>query len=234
MESLNIILSAKTTDFHTDFASPLILDPERSYELALVSLETYYSYPNVNDGNNKFVYSNDQGHTWEEIRIPEGAYEVSDINEYLKSIIGSNALEILPNVNTLKCQLKINEDRYQVDFTPEGTLRDVLGFAAEVYDKSGEGERTVDILSLNSILVHCDVVGGSYVNGQSHPTIYSFFPNVAPGSKIVEVPHNLVYLPVTRNVIRNIRVWLTSQDRDELLNLRGETVTIRLHLRSVK
>jgi len=229
-----ITLSAKTTDFHTNFASPLILDDDKKYELALVSLETYYSYPNVHKDNNKFVYSGDRGISWKTIQIPEGAYEVTDINEYVKSALGSSGVEILPNVNTLKCHLKISDDKYRVDFRSEGTLRQLLGFGAKLYERSAVGEETVDILSLNSILVHCDIVGGSYVNGQSHPTIYSFFPNVAPGSKIVEVPHNLVYLPVTRNVIRNIRVWLTSQRLDELLNLRGETVTIRLHLRSVK
>jgi len=233
MESYSIILSDASTDFRTSFSSPWILDADKKYELALVSLETYYSYPNVYSANNKFVYSNDGGHSWKEHRIPTGSYEVSDISDYIKSFVGSNAIEILPNLNTLKCRLQINDPKYKVSFAPDGTLRDLLGFQARIYDKSEEGEKTVDILSLNSILVHCDIVGGSYVNGQAYPTIYSFFPNVAPGSKIVEVPHNLVYLPVTRNILRNIRVWLTTQNPDELLNLRGETVTVRLHLKSV-
>jgi len=34
----------------------------------------------------------------------------------------------------------------------------------------------------------------SKVNGQRHPSIYSFFPGVSPGYKIIEMPANLVYL----------------------------------------
>ena len=34
------------------------------YEIALVNLETYYSFPNIDDTNNVFIYSHDQGTTW--------------------------------------------------------------------------------------------------------------------------------------------------------------------------
>ena len=32
---------------------------DRKYEIALVNLETYYSFPNVDDTNNQFSYSPD-------------------------------------------------------------------------------------------------------------------------------------------------------------------------------
>ena len=57
MESCSIILIEASTDFRTSFSSPWILDVEKKYELALVSLETYYSYPSVYSANNKFIYS---------------------------------------------------------------------------------------------------------------------------------------------------------------------------------
>src|SRR5207253_10832940 len=155
------------------------------------------------------------------------------IKSALEQKHGVAHVEISPNTNTLRCVLKISDPLYRVSFQEDATLRDALGFDSRVYlGARQEGERTVDILKLNSILVHCDVVAGSTVNGQSYPTLYSFFPNVAPGYKIVETPHNLVYLPVTTDYIRSIRVWLTSQNEQEMLNLRGETITLRLHLRT--
>ena len=48
-----------------------------------------------------------------------------------------------------------------------------------------ESENVVNILSINSILVNIDIISGSYVNGTTKNTIYSFFPKVSPGYKII-------------------------------------------------
>ena len=61
------------------------------------------------------------------------------------------------------------------------------------------------------------------------PVAYNFFPNAAPGQKILEAPHNLIYLPVTVDVTSTLLVWLTDQ-YGKLLDLRGEELTIRFHL----
>ena len=87
----------------------------------------------------------------------------------------------------------------------------------------------VNILSINSILVNIDIILGSYINGSTQPTIYSFFPNVFPGFKIIENPHNLLYLPITADTIHSITIfWLTDQNGNEL-NLRGEKLSMRFH-----
>jgi len=62
------------------------------------------------------------------------------------------------------------------------------------------------------------------------PVIYSFFPNVSPKYKIVEKLPHLKYLPVTLDTVANVRTYITDQD-ENLLNLRGEVVTIRLSIR---
>ena len=92
----------------------------------------------------------------------------------------------------------------------------------------------VDIIQVNSILVNIDMIMGSYVNGSSSPTIYSFYPNVAPGYKIVERPNpSLIYFPVSRHDISRMRVWLTDQNGN-LVDFRWETITIRIYIREVK
>ena len=45
----------------------LQLDREKEYEIALVNLETYYSFPNIDETNNVFVYSPDNGNSWVKI-----------------------------------------------------------------------------------------------------------------------------------------------------------------------
>ena len=37
----------------------------------------------------------------------------------------------------------------------------------------------VNILTINSILVNIDIISGSYVNGSTQLTIYSFFPKIS-------------------------------------------------------
>jgi hypothetical protein len=89
-------------------------------------------------------------------------------------------------------------------------------------------------MQVNSILVNIDIIMGSYVNGSPSPAMYSFYPNVAPGYKIVERPNpSLIYYPLSRHDISRMRVWLTDQNGN-LVDLRGETVTIKIYLREVK
>ena len=112
------------------------------------------------------------------------------------------------------------------------SLASVLGFKQEIFNGVGRhaSENPVNIMSVNSILVHCNIIHSSYMRGTLAPVAYNFFPNAAPGQNILEPPHNLIYLPVTVDVISTLSVWLTDE-QGELLDLRGEELTIRFHLR---
>lgn len=240
-ESNQIIVSSNKTRFRTKFNPPLELDKTKKYEMALVNLETYYSFPNITSRNSSFKYSPDSGATWFSCQLPDGTYELQDINNEIQRCMRSNGhwdvdndeyfVSIAANLSTLRAILNISNG-YQVDFQVENSIKSVLGFENKIYDRYTESENIVNILSINSILVNVDCIQGSYVNGSHSPTIYSFFPNVSPGYKIVQNPKNLIYLPVTLSTISSLEVSLTDQN-EQLLNLRGETVTLRFHIKSV-
>ena len=59
--SFQIIVSDNETSFKTRFNPKIELDRDKVYEMALVNLETYYSFPNIDESNNIFVYSPDNG-----------------------------------------------------------------------------------------------------------------------------------------------------------------------------
>ena len=80
--------------------------------------------------------------------------------------------------------------------------------------------------------IDCSIIDGSYVNGQKVYAIHEFFPAVAPGYKIIEIPKEIIYLPIRSNVIDNIQIRIVDQDGD-LVDFRGETITVRLHLKSL-
>ena len=241
--SFQIILSSNKTNFNTRFNPKLELDEEKVYEIALVNLETYYSFPNIDETNNVFVYSPDNGNSWVKIKIPEGSYELDDINNAIQHEMEKRGhydeinedyyINISPNTNTLKSIL-ILEKGYQVDFDHQNSLAKVLGFTGTKYMEGfHESENVVDILRINSILVNVDIISGNYVNGTTKSTLYSFFPDVSPGYKIIESPVNLVYLPITLNTIDSLSVMITDQDNN-LLNLRDEKLTIRFHIREAR
>ena len=228
--SFQIILSSNKTNFNTRFNPKLELEREKVYEIALVNLETYYSFPNIDETNNVFVYS-------------PGSYEIDDINSTIQHEMEKRGhydeinedyyINISANSNTLKSVLILEKD-YQVDFNHQNTLAKVLGFTGAKYTGGFyESENVVDILRINSILINIDIISGSYVNGTTKSTIYSFFPDVSPGYKIIESPVNLVYLPITLDTIDNLNVTITDQDYN-LLNLRNEKLTIRFHIREAR
>jgi len=123
-----------------------------------------------------------------------------------------DAIKITANTNTLKSVMEIQGD-FIVDFRVRNSIASVLGFRNQVYKEDlHESESVVNILSINSIIVNSNVIGGSYVNVKTQNTIYTFFPNVSPGYKIVENPRNLVYLPVILDKISKMATVLTDQN----------------------
>lgn len=234
-DSMSLAVKGSKTRIITNHNPPIELDSSKNYEMALVDLETYYSFPNIDATRNSLKWSPDNGTTWHEFKLPIGAYELSDIEEAIQNNVAKKggtkkSISLQPNKVTLKAILKLT-DGYQVDFDVDNSLRDALGFDAKIYDQPyHESTNLVNILNINTIHVNVDMISGSYVGGTHEPVIYSFFPNVDPGHKIVEKPQNLVYLPVHVRYIHSMTVTITNQE-GKLLDLRGEQVSIRFHLR---
>ena len=85
----------------------------------------------------------------------------------------------------------------KVSFDVPNSLASVLGFKQSTVYGVGRhaSENLVTIMSVNNILVHCNI-HSSYMRGTQAPVAYSLFLNDAPGQKILEAPHNLIYLPM--------------------------------------
>lgn len=241
-----LILSSNTTDFTTSFSNPIQLNQNNQYEAALLSIDTYNSIPNITDTNNKFMYSNDKGITWKTLTLSKGSYELQAINDEIQRQMIINGdydsekneyyIIISANTSELKSIINITNESYLVAFR-ENSIGPILGFPSPFsligygYNKSQE---IVNITKVNLVLINTDIISGSYVNGNQSPVIYSFNPNkVSPGYKLDERPNpKLIYYPVNSLSINSIRIWLTDQNNNPI-DLRGETVTVTVHLREV-
>lgn len=229
-----------TTDsFRKVFEDPIRADEGRRLEMALIGFQTSYSWTNVNSQNNTFVYSSDKGGSFKTIVLPEGAYELEAINSEIQRQIGADTLSISPNLATLRAIIEVFNPDFQVD-VGKSTLNTLLGWPKDFgILKQGrhEAPNIVRISNVNEILIHCNVIDGSYTatsSGRGQITqsyvLSSFFPDVAPGYKINYKPFHRVFLPLIANHIQQMHIWVTDQDNNPI-DMRGEPITVNLQIR---
>lgn len=234
--SFTIQVSGAESILKAIFFPPITLVGE--HEIALITLESWNSIPNVTTQNNNFYYDSDK-----QIEIPVGAYEITEIGQFLaekleaihgvrpeKPFLGTKHIDLIGNLKTLKSEIVC---RYSIDFTKPRNIGSVLGYKDVVLEPwvKQESNNLVNILQVDALRIDCDLVRGSYNNGNPTHTLHQFFPDVPPGYKILEVPRNLIYLPVVGQVIDSLEIRICDQDGN-LVNLRGERTNIRLHLRA--
>ena len=238
--SQTFTLKGRSNCLSVDINPPIQLNPKYNYSLALISLTTWNSIPNIEPGRNKFYFTFDG--VLQEIEIPTGSYELSDLEIFLQKQIAyksntegrrryelNELLSLKPNNNTLKCEIK---SIYDIDFSPSGSISSLLGFSKThlAANKLHESDRPVDIIQVTTIRLECNIISGTYyVNNPSH-TLYEFTPTVDPGYSIIIEPRNLIYLPVNRTTIDNITINLLDQD-SRPVNFRGEEIVVRLELK---
>lgn len=250
MSSYTITHTSDTSDFTFNLSPPIHLNPNKKYEAALLSINLYNSIPNITEENNKFKYSTDEGKTWKIITLNKGSYEIQAINDEIQRAMITNGdyndannefyISISTDIPELKSVVNITNKTYLVDFLVKDSIGPTLGFQYEPiwHGKIGYGynksPNIVQITKLNLVLVNVDLISGSYVNGSQSPAIYSFDPyKVPPGYKIDDRPNpSLIYYPVNRISINSMRIWLTNQS-NEVIDLRGEKVTVKLQVREV-
>ena len=240
-----ITVSGTNSRLFTRFNPPMVFDSEANsgYEIALCRLETYYCFHNIDEKNNSLNVSIDRGQNWKELKIPVGCYDITGINEALQLLLEevdkNNDREkkqpyivFTGNKNTSKVVLEIASNTTIVDFNVKNSIRSVLGFEAKKYSgrKRYESENKIDIVRVQSILLHCDIINSARFNGMSAPVIYNFSPNVPPSEKIICQPKHLIYVPLSLSVISSMTAWITDQE-GRILDLSGERLTLAFHIR---
>ena len=241
--SLLVSYNTSLEVFTTKFPTAIIL-PDYDYEIALVNLETWYSFANITETNNNLKYSVDDGISWKLLIVDIGAYEIESLNDEIQRMMKMNGdwdaannafyITISANTSTLQSSIDITHPKYKIDFTIPNSIRSILGFSPSTLSQGHhKSDNIVNIIDFTSIYVNCDCINGSYVNGIPSPVIYSFGPKVSPGYKIVESPVNLVYLPVNRKTLSEFTIWITDQ-KGRSIDFRGETITCRFHIRNMK
>lgn len=236
MPTYTVSLSGNSSTLKSSLFPALRLPKHKLYEVALLDLTTYNSIPNIieNDNNVLYYYKTDQELRSKSVNkaiIKTGAYEIDDINAYLQEQLGKDNITIKANNNLLRTEIK---SKYHIDFTQPNNIGSLLGFPQTSGilppTESHVGSNTVNIIQVNIINLTCNIADGSYKDGEKLHILHTFYPSVPPGYKIIERPHNLVYLPLNTSYISEIVVNVQDQDGNNI-DFRGETITLRLHIK---
>ena len=131
-DSFTLVVSDNSANIQTTFNTPLHLQANRGYELAMVNLETYYSSANIRNDNNSFKWSINEGKTWTILHVPTGCYELKAINAEITCIRGNSDIIILPNFNTLQCILTVVRAKCKVSFDVPNSLASVAGLKRDI------------------------------------------------------------------------------------------------------
>lgn len=233
MPNYTVSVTGNSTHLHSVLFPPIRLDVNKEWEVALLDFTTFNSIPNIIAGeNNVFYYGSEENtSTNEKIVFETGSYELEDINRRLKNELGEDTISLVANNNLLRSELTC---KFYVDFSKKDSIGSLLGFSREQATlKPNEkhlGADTVNIIKVNVLNITCNIVHGAYNNGSDGHILHSFYPNVGPGYKILERPHNLVYLPINVTLISDIVLDVLDQN-GEPVDFRGEVITLRLHIK---
>ena len=240
----------RSENFSVYYNPPMELDYTKQYEIGLANCYLWYSWYNISEaiGNNIFRYYNKTA--WASITIPNGSYNISDLNDVVKSLIDINEgtadeedeklkasrnITIKANYNTLKAEIRLRGG-YRVDFAGDsGKIRLLLGFDEGKISKKGinSGQNPVNITDVNTVYIHCSLVNSAYENSNTSGVIYAFSPNVPPGYQIQIQPYSINWMPIGNiNSISKIQMRVTNQDGVQV-DLNNEVVTYSLRIREV-
>lgn len=241
-ESVTLSLTGNTTILSANYFPSINLYEDS--EIALLCLQTFNSFPNINKDNNKFAIqvvdhnNNNTDRMWCYIKLEEGCYEIVDIkhrvmeqiNIYNEKFKTKLTFDISVDSIDFRSYIKCNGILH---FEVLNSIAPVLGFEKREYMPEYEtrrSEKAVNLNTINSIKVMCNIAQGSFVNHLQSHSIYEFFPSERSGSKVVQSPPNLIYYKLNKTNIDSITVHLVDQDHNLIDNF-DETLTIVLHIK---
>ena len=223
-----ITLSSKTSDLHENLIHAIELDKNREYEIALINLWTCNSIPNITPKNCSFKYG-------DKIAVLDtGAYEINNIISALKTKLNITDDSLIINANPNTMKVSIFSDK-PVDLSATNSIGKTLGFNKILLEANmwHYSDHLLSISQISTIIVSCNLACGSFANGVEKHTIFEFLPKVPAGYLINETPAQIIYVPLNTYRIQFINVRITDQE-GSLIDFRGDTVTVKLHIREKK
>lgn len=217
-------------EFKYTFARKLILHSSDKLSLDFISL--YYTWRNIKEeyNNNRLTIETHSIDTLfpatVDVVIPDGSYEISDINNFIHlkmeenndmDLDGTYGINIYANKTYNRVTI-ITDGKHGIDFTsPE--FRDMLGFSSDFIEpgSSVHGDKIAKIERVECIYLKCNLV---YNDLQPDSTyMYSFVPSGSFGSQLNVSPQYPRWTSCSEGEYTHAVLSLVDQDGRDLEDL---------------
>ena len=231
----------KPSDFTIKYINPIILNPNRQYEIGLDRIISMsFTWFNVTRelNNQKIRYSSDSGTNWTELIFNPGVWNYVDFNNFLKD----NTKTGTANNPSYPISLKFDDtifrtivtlaQNYQIDLT-QSDFNDLIGFNKKILTNAENvGDYIPNLSQDREILnIHSDLISESLVDGDETDIIYSFRTStLTPSYSFTQEPRRVQFNPVNKNTINKIRIYITDGKR-RIIDLNHSDTSFSLILR---
>lgn len=199
-----------------------------------VNDKLYITGPNTVDVVSPFV-----------LTLPSGLYDLNGINQAILRELENAGAKIEPtslivlsaDESIQKVEVRFNYTTVSIDFTPDDTFRDIIGFNTGIVGPFLDApfvrlaDNVAGFNTTNYFLVHCDLTStGIRVNDKFTQTIGQVQINTPPGSLINYTPYHVPVISVNELIgsKKNIvRMWLTN-DQNLRVNTENENWSAQL------
>ena len=231
--------------------SPIQLDKNLDYKVGLRYLSFYNQIVNIDNTNNIFKYSHNNGTDWTTLTINNGSWEITELDKEIKRMMknrnhydsanNSYYINIIPKPTINKIVFNITNANYQLDRNIENTITNYFGFnnnSLPLTNGYHIAENIMEIISVHTVDIWTNISDGSYTlnpygYADTSGIIYDIPSMTVPiGYKVIEMPTNIDYFKLNTSVIHQIECRLLDQDGN-LLNIPGERKFISLKIEQV-
>lgn len=209
----------------------------------LDNLTIYYSWFNIKKSlnNNAFAYSD--GGNIIDIILPDGSYEISDINKFLHIKMLENNLTNKKEKESKKISYPIslhaNTTYYKVQaiiqkpfkliIKDDNDFCKVIGMNPGTYSEDCFGQNIPNLENVESVFVHCNLVDNKYSTYSR--LLYTFSPQKSKFGDLISVSPNFPrWVNCFNSSFNTIEIWFTSQD-NKMLDIIDPKITITLLLK---
>jgi len=212
----------------------------------------WWTVPNIITGINDKMYitapSNVDVLTAYVVTLPQGLYDQPALNITVQRELETQGAKIDPEPvisiqaddSTQKIIIRSSFLGTQIDFTPNDTFRDILGFGNQILGPNVVAPinylapTVATFNQVNYFLIHSDIISrGIRFNNTYNQTIAQVLIDVAPGSQITSKPFNPARINANELIsqrLNRMRFWLTD-DKNRPVNTNGEAFACRVVIR---
>ena len=245
----HILIVLKNSTHEENLIQPLHTN-NKDFKVAVTYLTGYNGIQNIKEENNRFYYIT-PSNLLREIILPPGNYaivlektddSIPSFQTKIKELIIENGdatkenypFLIKPNYSNNHSIIEI-VDGWEIDFTKDKTIRDVLGFSKRIINEEiNFSENPVEIINFDNVFIETNIAKGMIINGKRTGIIHNFTMDVNPGYRYIEKFRGGVqwFMLENKDFISNISFKLKNE-HGKLVSFNGQEVTFRLSIKEI-